>query len=259
MKTNYHTHTYRCKHACGTELDYVNAAIESGLSVLGFSDHMPFKDDRHGLRMDFKELTEYVNIIKQLKITKKKDLTILLGLECEYDINDSDYYEELLTTYNMDYLILGQHFYTDSKNNFTNVYFFNDTFHYIEYANSVAKGIASGYFKILAHPDVIFINDCPWDYNCEKATDIILSAAVKHDIVLEFNANGIRKGQTNYIDGTRYAYPHPLFWNQVNNTNSPVIINSDCHDPKYVFDESMKKAHDLAKEWGIKIKDHIDL
>ena len=27
-RTNYHTHTKRCKHAGGTELDYVKAALE---------------------------------------------------------------------------------------------------------------------------------------------------------------------------------------------------------------------------------------
>ena len=42
MIVNYHTHTTRCNHASGTEKEYVEAAIETGLKVLGFSDHTPY-------------------------------------------------------------------------------------------------------------------------------------------------------------------------------------------------------------------------
>ena len=35
-KCNYHTHTYRCMHACGSDEDYVISAIKGGYQVLGF-------------------------------------------------------------------------------------------------------------------------------------------------------------------------------------------------------------------------------
>ena len=38
MIANYHTHTWRCRHADGTEREYVERAIEGGLKILGFSD-----------------------------------------------------------------------------------------------------------------------------------------------------------------------------------------------------------------------------
>ena len=38
-KTNYHTHTARCMHACGSDEDYVRAAIANGYEVLGFSGY----------------------------------------------------------------------------------------------------------------------------------------------------------------------------------------------------------------------------
>lgn len=37
MIANYHTHTWRCRHADGTEREYVERAIEGGLKILGFS------------------------------------------------------------------------------------------------------------------------------------------------------------------------------------------------------------------------------
>ncbi len=42
MIANYHTHTWRCHHAKGTEREYVERAIEGGLKILGFSDHTPY-------------------------------------------------------------------------------------------------------------------------------------------------------------------------------------------------------------------------
>ena len=38
---NYHTHTIRCKHAVGTEREYIEAAISERFKILGFSDHTP--------------------------------------------------------------------------------------------------------------------------------------------------------------------------------------------------------------------------
>ena len=42
MLANYHTHTVRCKHAVGSEREYIEAAIANGFKILGFSDHTPW-------------------------------------------------------------------------------------------------------------------------------------------------------------------------------------------------------------------------
>ena len=41
MRANYHTHTPRCRHAVGSEREYIEQAIEAGMEILGFSDHTP--------------------------------------------------------------------------------------------------------------------------------------------------------------------------------------------------------------------------
>lgn len=62
MKVNYHTYTCRCKHAGGTEEDYVLAAIKNDIKILGFSDHAPFPgNENYGLRMEYSELDDYLN------------------------------------------------------------------------------------------------------------------------------------------------------------------------------------------------------
>ena len=69
MRANYHTHTWRCNHAVGSEEDYVIHAIEQGFDILGFSDHTPqfFRDGyRSGIRMDPEELPNYCRVIREL-------------------------------------------------------------------------------------------------------------------------------------------------------------------------------------------------
>lgn len=88
-KTNYHTHTKRCMHANGTDADYVKAALDAGLDVLGFSDHGPFPDNRFDFRMPYADLDEYLTCIDALRPTVS--FPILKGLEIEYCPDSLDY------------------------------------------------------------------------------------------------------------------------------------------------------------------------
>ncbi|WP_317367659.1 histidinol-phosphatase [uncultured Tyzzerella sp.] len=257
MKTNYHTHTLRCKHAVGNAKDYVLSAINENLSILGFSDHSPYPDDRFGLRMDFCELEDYIKEVEDLKMEFKNKIFIKSGLEIEYDPREKDYYEELLNKYNLDYLALGQHFYINNNNEAINTYSLNDTKKYLEYGKTLVEAMKTGYFKFIAHPDVIFINDLPWDNNCDEFCNLIVKAAKENDFILEFNANGLRRGKKNFCDGTRYSYPHKSFWYKVAKENIKVIINSDCHNPIQVWDEYMDKAYDMANKLGLNVINEI--
>ena len=42
FRANYHTHTPRCRHAGGSEREYIENAIAAGMTTLGFSDHTPY-------------------------------------------------------------------------------------------------------------------------------------------------------------------------------------------------------------------------
>ena len=149
MRVNYHTHTYRCKHASGREEDYVLNAIEKNLSVLGFSDHGPFKDYDYSLRMDFNELEEHILTINNLKEKYDDKITIKSGLEIEYLPDKIPYYKELLKEYKLDYLVLGQHFYKNNNNKFINTYLIEDSSEFLNYAKVIIEGMKTGLFKYL--------------------------------------------------------------------------------------------------------------
>lgn len=263
MKTNYHTHTQRCLHAGGTEADYVQAALKAGISVLGFSDHAPFPDHDFGLRMPYSDLVPYFSAVEELANAHSSDIMIKKGLEIEYLPRYRDYYESLYTVHHVDYLLLGEHFFHYAPGNTTcNIYNvekdFGETSPFVDYAKGIAEAMKTGFFQAVAHPDLFTLNHFAWDRNCDAATDIILEAAAQTNTILEFNANGFRRGIHPYPDGNRYMYPHMNFWNRVAGSGIRVIVGSDCHDPKQVWDGCMDQAIDTLKSMGITPIETID-
>lgn len=255
-KTNYHTHTMRCLHAQGEDIEYINEAINKGVHTLGFSDHGPYPDNRFGLRMPYSQLDEYINTIISLKKCFSNDINLKIGLEIEYDNRQLDYYKYLLDK--LDYLALGQHIFVDKNNQFINSYELKSTKDYIDYANSISEALDSKLFSFLAHPDLIFLNSFSFDEFSEKACNIIIEAAKRNNSILEFNTNGFRRGIHKFPDGERYQYPYKPFWDKVQKEGLRVLISSDCHNPTQVYDEYVEKAINMAKEWNLNIVNFID-
>ncbi|MEF2575850.1 MAG: histidinol-phosphatase [Eisenbergiella sp.] len=271
-KVNYHTHTKLCMHATGTEKDYVQAALDAGLDILGFSDHAPFPDNRFDSRMRYDQLDEHLSHICSLRdalqkgepagaasgLTGIRPLRILAGLEIEYCMDMSSYYPLLLSEKKLDYLLLGHHYYMEDDGSYVHVFSIPKKYGtpaYLKYAYEVRSALETGFFPILAHPDVIFTNNFVWDKNCSEACDLIVDAAARTGTVLELNANGIRKGIRLLGGIKRFPYPHPEFWKRVSAAKLPVVIGSDCHSPSYMWDECVSEAFRLAKEWKLELVD----
>ena len=257
MASNFHTHTYRCRHAFGTEEDYVISAINCGLDQLGFSDHGPFPDHDFGLRMDYNELTDYLDTIDRLKIKYRDRIELFKGLEIEYYPEYTDYYRYLIGERKLDYLALGEHTYHSRSGEIKNIFFANSTGDFLEYAENLCMGMETGLFRFAAHPDIMFINDLPIDGNAEKACRMIVECAAKNNIILEYNANGHRRERRMYPDGMRYPYPHSFFWSMAARADIKVIVGSDCHTPDQVSDRYVKSAREAVIQLGLKLTDSI--
>lgn len=254
QRVNYHTHCDRCRHAKGKAEEYVEEAIRANVSKLGFSDHMPFYDDRFGLRMPYGELDDYLEEITALRDAYGDRISITRGFEGEYVREDNAYYEKLLSRGDCDYLLLGQHFYEKADGELVNVYRLENTEGYEIYASNIVEGMRTGYFRYAAHPDLIFLNDFPWDIHCERACDVIVDGAVRYGFPLEYNANGFRRGKKAYADGERFQYPHDRFWKKVQEAGVSVYVGSDCHEPGQVYDGIVEEAYGKLKEMGIAVR-----
>ena len=114
MKTNYHTHTYRCKHAMGNDEHIVKRAIDAGIDILGFSDHNPWPHfpagyDSH-VRMEPQYLPEYCGSVNRLREKYKDQIEIHLGLEAEYFPHHMQELLDMKSEYGIEYLIYGAHY-----------------------------------------------------------------------------------------------------------------------------------------------------
>ena len=110
---NYHTHTKRCYHAIDNEEEYVKAAIQSGYTELGFSDHTPwhYETSYHStMRMEEDKLVGYVQTLLNLREKYQDQISIKIGLECEYFPKYMNWLKQILKDYPIDYIILGNHF-----------------------------------------------------------------------------------------------------------------------------------------------------
>ena len=246
MLTNYHTHHYRCKHAEGSIEDYVIEAIKEGYTEIGISCHVPYENFPEvgtTQRMEFEDLPTYFKEIADLQ-KKYPEIKILNALECEYFPRIHSYMEKLAEQ--TDYLILAGHF-IEKDGIYKDAFSFTKTWQLEVYAKQLEIAMATGLFKFLAQPDLFMVLYPEWDATCEKITHQIAQAAIKYDMPLELNANGLRR--------RKKPYPAKEFWSLIA-THYPqikVIVNSDCHKPKYLNDRDMKQARQLAEELNLNV------
>lgn len=252
VKANYHTHTYRCQHATGTEREYIEAAIKMGIKELGFSDHVPcpFRDGYvSGIRMTMEQAFDYVSTLRQLGREYASDINIYVGFEAEYIPEFYDDQRRMFEKLGCDYMIMGQHFLKSEQ---TGPYMGNatdDESRIREYVDSVIKGMETGSYSYLAHPDLINYQglDSVYDWEmtrlCRKLKEL--------DIPLEINVLGISENK---------HYPADRFWKIPAEVGNKVIVGLDAHSIRNICDEeNCQRAYDIAEKYGLNVIDKLQL
>ena len=234
---NYHTHTYRSGHSDFTsDEELVQAAKNMKIDVLGFTEHIPnppliLPDENK--RMLFSETPEYVASINALK-QAHPEMKILTGFEAEFDPTRASYICDMREK--VDYMILGQHFVMSGLDKIDPC-----TPEYpLIYAEMLCKGIDSGIFDIVAHPD-FFMRYRDWVEpksaidqfmeNAVIASRMICEKARDMGIPIEINLSQASSNRV-HSDGN-YHYPHPLFWQEAAKVEGLQVIRGiDAHKPK---------------------------
>ena len=245
MLHNYHTHTWRCHHALGTEREYIENAIKMGMKTLGFSDHTPWRYpcDRYnpGVRMFPEQVEEYFTTLTALREEYKRDIDIKIGFEVEYY---PAYFEDLLSIlapYPCDYMILGQHWSGNEidmphncnptdKEEFLALYVFQ-----------VLEGLRTGKFTYLAHPDLFNYTGDEEIYRgymvpfCEEIR--------KMNIPVELNLLGLYRGR---------HYPSDRFYRIAAEVGNTVVLGIDAHEPDAILDSTIEaRGRAFLKTFGI--------
>ena len=232
---NYHTHTYRCKHAYGTDEEYIEAAIKAGYKILGFSDHAPYRDyPSESSHMDWEQLDEYLSTITTLKDKYKDQIDIRIGFETEYFSFDHD--ERLELRNKVDYLLLGQHFQDPVGK--TVSYFKQNTDEEIrEYGRSVCEALDTRMFLYLAHPDVFMNRQTEFNETCQSVAHMICQKCVETGTPMEINVRGTYKGKKPFINSDeQFYYPHRDFWKIASEYPVKVLFGVDAHHPNDLTD-----------------------
>lgn len=246
---NYHTHTKRCYHAIGSEEEYIQAAIQSGYTELGFSDHTPWHYHsafHSSMRMEESKLPEYVETLQQLKEKYKDQISLKIGLECEYFPQYMNWLKETLKKYQIDYIILGNH-YDDTDE--TGIYFGYPLTQkqLTKYVDNCIKGIETGLYSYVAHPDLAYYDTKDSFYKQEMRRLCLVAKA--HHLPLEFNLLGFK---------TRRHYPHPDFFEIVKEVGNQVIIGTDAHEPSALLDmKTYAQAKQYLERLGVELTEDI--
>lgn len=252
LVANYHTHTPRCKHASGTEEEYIKAAVRAGIKVLGFADHVPCPPEDgfvSGIRMGMEEAADYVRDIRALQKKYEDQIQICVGFEAEYI---PWYYEkqmELFEELGIDYMIMGQHFLgSEQERVYAGMPNRTEEF-LIAYVDRVIEGMKTGSFLYLAHPDLVRYEGEETVYRREITR---LCVALKDmAIPLEINLLGILEGR---------HYPRELFWEIAGEAGNEVIIGIDAHSPDQIGKmDYYRKGIALVEKYNLHLIDGMGM
>ena len=240
MIANYHTHTWRCNHAAGTEREYIEKAIEVGIKILGFSDHTPNPcswNINDGIRMTPEQTGEYFRTLFDLKKEYASQIEIHVGVEVEYIPGEFEKLRQYLQDFGCEYLLMGQH-YVDG----VYVRFIPEDEEKLHgHVSQILDGLATGAFLYLAHPDLFVWHGPEEVYTREMAR---LCQGVKAlNIPIEYNLLGLRNGRN---------YPDERFWRIAAEVGNTVILGVDAHRPEEMdIGEVEAKARENLSKLGM--------
>lgn len=245
MITNYHQHT-AFSDGKGTLEDCAKAAVEAGLSALGFSDHAPLPFDTDWT-MPLGLLPEYRAKVRRLRTALRGRLEVYLGLEMDYlpEAATIAFQRDQVLALGWDYVIGSIHYLgRESSGDLWSMDVDHETFErgieqiyrgdvraYCDHYYATVRDLArDGRFTIMGHLDYTKrFNDGSRYYSDEavwyrQMIDATLGELARAGMILELNAGGWRSP-------CREAYPAPFILRRANELGLRVTVNADAHNP----------------------------
>lgn len=253
IKFDFHTHHERCGHAEGRIQDYIEAAIEKGLNMIGISDHSPYfsseEDQLHPhIAMAKSQFPEYVDEVLKLKQKFSGKIDVLLGIESDFFPEQVARYRQCFDRYPFDYIIGSVHhvdginiFKKDRWDGLTEK---EKTRTKETYYNLIEQSARSGMFHILGHIDAMKGFYPAFSSIQTAAVDHTVKVIADHDMAIEINTSGKTKDAGGW-------YPADVILEMVLHYGGTVTFGSDAHVPDRVGDE-FEQVRQRLKEIGFK-------
>jgi histidinol-phosphatase (PHP family) len=253
VKFDLHTHHERCGHARGSIRDYVEAAIQNGLQVIGISDHTPYfsseEDHPHPrITMAKSEFPEYVKEVLELKELFAGKIDVLLGIEADFFPDHVEKYRPYFEQYPFDYIIGSVH-HVDGisifkRNRWEGLSTRQKAITKETYYGLIEQSARSGLFEILGHIDAMKGYYPAFSRIETEAVQNTLKIIGEHDMAIEINTSG----KTKDVGGW---YPSEDILELALFYGVKVTFGSDAHDPERVGDDFEMVQRNL-KEIGFK-------
>lgn len=260
---NFHTHCYYCDGADSPET-IVLAAIEAGMSDIGFTSHSPLPFE-NTFSLKIQDLPVYQYEIRELQEKYKDKINVYLSLEFDYIPGISDNFYKLRNELKLDYILGSIHlvkhkesgklwFIDGAEINYTSglsSVFHDDIKLAVDtYFDQLAEMIITQRPDVLGHFDKIkmhnkgryFDEKDPWFV--QHLMDII-ELCVRHETIVEVNTRGIYKKRCDSL------YPGIVSLKEMCKRNVPVTISTDAHNAKEVI-LYYREAAEILKETGYK-------
>ena len=239
MKFDLHTHHERCGHAVGTIKDYIEAAIDAGLSVIGIADHSPYfgYEEDHPfpkITMAKSDFSNYVNEVLKLRQEYSGKIDVLLGVEADFFLDSAEVYRSNLEKYPLDYIIGSVHlveglsiFKRGRWEGLTN----KEKIATKEaYYSLIEQSARSNMYQILGHIDAMKGYYPAFSTIETAAVEKTLKIIGECDVAIEINTSG----KTKDVGGW---YPSTEILEMAKYYGVKVTFGSDAHTPKRVGDE----------------------
>lgn len=233
-RTDYHIHTV---YSDGRSVpdDYIEAAVNAGLSEIGFSDHLALLRGTEGWSMTIETIDHYIKHIETLR-ENTSNLKIRTSFEVDYFPDKEDEIRDFLSPLSLDYIIGAVHYMGDNTVEYGPEFYQGKNFDRLfeTYFDLVISAVASEIFDIIGHCDLIRIFGSKPTFDPEPYYRSLARAMKKHNVVFEVNTNGRNRPLADFYPDRKYLY---IFKEE----NVPVCVNSDAHMPFRVaqyFDEA---------------------
>ncbi len=237
LRTDYHTHTPLCLHAEGEPEAFVQRALELGLTEYGIADHAPALPEMEPFdnwRMRYDDLPLYWDWIARAKAAAAgTELTIRVGLECDWIIGKEDWITHLRGLYDWDYLIGSVHYLALGAALDDPVYADRCTTGSVEkdweiYWQNALTMVQSGLFDLYGHIDIMKIwGRVPAGRDLSLDYAPLLDALAGQGSAVELNAAG-------WYKRCAEQYPSDTLLRALMERGIPLCINSDAHHPEQV-------------------------
>ena len=246
LPADYHTHTFRCRHAKGEAIDYARAAEEAGLPEIACTDHIPFPGEENpSIRMTEGEFGGYLEAVAAAR--EGTGIPVLLGMEADYtrELAAARWVERLAARGAFDVVLGSVHTgpYWDFQPGDPSLT--EETVERVwrEYFAQYAEMARTGLFDVGSHFDLpkrrgVFLPEA-------KAREILLpalDAVAEAGMALEINTSG-------WGHGCKAPYPGAEVLRWMRERDIGLVFGSDAHRPDWAGRWFAETAA-LAKESG---------